>query len=89
MLSSSGQARVRGLEFAENVWLESSRNGPANFCHWQAANVVHRVVFGSSAPEYIPQVELENIRDVFTRAADQETILAKAIQDVYKGRLPV
>ena len=77
---------VRGLEFAENVWLESSRNGPANFCHWQAAKVVHRVVFGSSAPEYIPQVELENLRDVFTRAADQETILATSDSGRLQGK---
>ena len=48
-----------------------------------------RVVFGSSAPEYIPEIELETLRDVFTKRADQERIFAKAIRQVYKGRLPV
>jgi len=80
---------VRGLEFVRNVWLESSRNGPSNFCHWQVSNVVDRVVFGSSAPEYIPKIELETHRDVFTETADQESIFSKAIRQVYKGRLPV
>jgi len=80
---------VRGLEFAQNVWLESSRNGPANFCHWQVSGVANRVVFGTSAPEYIPEIELETLRDVFTDGDDQETIFAKTIQEVYKGRLPV
>jgi predicted TIM-barrel fold metal-dependent hydrolase len=80
---------VRGLEFARNVWMESSRNGPANFSHWQAENVADRVAFGSSAPEYIPAIELETIRDVFTETSDQERIFSKAIQEVYKGRLPI
>jgi len=80
---------VRGLEFARNVWMESSRNGPANYCHWQASGAVERVVFGSSAPEYIPEIELETLRDVFTETTDLERILAKTIQQVYRGRLPV
>lgn len=80
---------VRGLEFAENVWMESSRNGPANFCHWQASGVVDKVVFGSSAPEYIPEIELETLQDVFTETADRERVFGKTIQQVYKGRLPV
>ena len=80
---------VRGLEFAKNVWMESSRNGPANFCHWQASHVVDRVVFGSGAPEYIPKIELENLQDVFTETADQERVFAKTIRQVYKGKLPV
>jgi predicted TIM-barrel fold metal-dependent hydrolase len=79
---------VRGLEFVQNVWMESSRNGPANYCHWQAEKVLDRVVFGSGAPEYIPEIELETFRDVFTDTADQERILGKTIQQVYKGRLP-
>ncbi|NSW89090.1 MAG: amidohydrolase family protein [Firmicutes bacterium] len=24
---------IRALEFADNLWIETSRNGPANFCH--------------------------------------------------------
>ena len=79
---------VRGLEFARNVWMESSRNGPANFCHWQAEHVADRVVFGSGAPEYLPEIELETLRDVFTETEDQQRIFAGAIRQVYKGRLP-
>ncbi len=80
---------VRGLEFADNVWIETSRNGPGNFCHWQLSGVSHRVVFGSNAPEYIPAVELANIRDVVTDAAERKQIFGTAIRQVFKGRLPV
>ena len=79
---------VRGLEFADNVWIETSRNGPANFRHWEISGVADRVVFGSSAPEYIPAVELETLRDVFTAGGDQEEIFANRLQRVFKGRLP-
>jgi len=79
---------VRGLEFADNVWIETSRNGPANFRHWEISGVADRVVFGSSAPEYIPAVELETLRDVFTARSDQEEIFANRLQRVFKGRLP-
>lgn len=80
---------VRGLQFVDNVWIESSRNGPGNYCHWQISGVVDRVVFGSSAPEYIPQIELETLRDIFTDPAELKRILAGSIQEVYRGRLPL
>jgi predicted TIM-barrel fold metal-dependent hydrolase len=46
------------------------------------------VVFGSGTPEYIPAVELENLRDVFTDSADREKICSKTIRQVFRGRLP-
>ncbi|OGD22479.1 MAG: hypothetical protein A2W03_02490 [Candidatus Aminicenantes bacterium RBG_16_63_16] len=79
---------VRGLEFASNVWLETSRNGPANYALWKRSGVTDRVVFGSGAPEYIPAVELENLRDVFTEPADREKICGGTIRQVFRGRLP-
>lgn len=79
---------VRGLEFAANVWLETSRNGPANYALWKRSGVTDRVVFGSGAPEYIPAVEMETLRDVFTDPADQDKIFAKTIRRVFRGRLP-
>lgn len=80
---------MRGLEFAENVWLESSRNGPSNYCLWQNKNVADRIVFGSSAPEYIPKIEIDTLCDIFTDRANQERILTTTIQKVYRGRLPL
>ena len=81
---------VRGLEFAENVWMETSRNGPANYCHWQSAGALKRVVFGSNAPDYIPAVEMANLRDVFSEQDVQADILGKTLEeDVFQGRLPV
>jgi hypothetical protein len=79
---------VRGLEFAANVWLETSRNGPANYALWKRSGLTDRVVFGSGAPEYIPAIELETLRDVFTDPSDQEKITAKTVRQVFRGRLP-
>ena len=87
--SDYGEDAIRALEFADNVWLETSRNGPANFGLWQVKNYQSRVVFGSSAPEYIPAIEIENLCDVFTNGDDREAILSQNIQDVYKGRFPL
>ncbi|MFH1616673.1 MAG: amidohydrolase family protein [Planctomycetota bacterium] len=80
---------VRGLEFVENVWLETSRNGPANYCLWKNAGLMDKIVFGSNAPNYIPQVEIETLKDVFTDPQDQEKILSLNIQNVFKERLPL
>ena len=80
---------VRGLEFVENVWLETSRNGPANYCLWKNSGLTGKIVFGSNAPDYIPQVEIETLKDVLTDPQDQEKVLSLNIQDVFKGRLPL
>lgn len=80
---------VRALEFVDNLWIESSRNGPANYCHWQVNNVLRRVVFGSNAPDYRQDVEISNLKDVFIDIADQENIFEKSIKKIYKGRLPL
>ena len=85
--SDYGEDAVRALEFAPNLWLETSRNGPANFGLWKVRNCVSRVVFGSSAPEYIPSIEIETLCDVFTERTEQEAIFRKNVQAVFKGRL--
>jgi len=85
--SDFGEDAVRSLDFAQNLWLETSRNGPANFCLFAARKCFSRVVFGSSAPEYIPSVELENLYDVITDPHDREAVLFRNIQAVYRGKL--
>jgi predicted TIM-barrel fold metal-dependent hydrolase len=85
--SDYGEDAVRALEFADNVWLETSRNGPANFNFWKVRNVWSRAVFGSSTPEYIPAIEIETLCDIFQDDAQQEAILARNIRRVFKGRL--
>jgi len=80
---------VRALEFAQNLWIETSRNGPANFCHWQVHKVSDRVVFGSNAPDYKQDIEISNLMDVFQKTADRENIFENAIRKMYKGRLPI
>ena len=85
--SDYGEDAVRALEFAPNIWLETSRNGPANFGLWKVKDCVSRVVFGSSAPEYIPAIEIETLCDMITEAEDQEAIFRDNVQGVFKGRL--
>jgi uncharacterized protein len=85
--SDYGEDAVRALEFAPNLWLETSRNGPANYNFWKVKGLASRVVFGSGAPEYIPAVEIEILADVFTSAEEREGIFGKNIETVFKGRL--
>lgn len=80
---------VRALEFVSNLWIETSRNGPANFCHWQVNNITKKVVFGSNAPDYMQDIEISNLLDVFTDISDQKAIFLDSIKKVYKGRLPL
>jgi len=86
--SDYGEDAVRALEFAGNVWLETSRNGPANFGFWKVKKCLSRVVFGSSAPEYIPEIEIETLCDVLTEGKEREAVLSGNIRDVYKGTIP-
>ncbi len=72
--------------FLDNVWLETSRNGPANFNMFKIHGLTHRIVFGSSAPEYIPKIEIETLCDVFTEAEDQAKVLSENIREAYRGR---
>lgn len=85
--SDYGEDAVRALEFAPNIWLETSRNGPANFGLWKVKGCVSRVVFGSSAPEYIPALEIETLCDLLTEVEDQEAVFRNNIHDVFRGRL--
>lgn len=85
--SDYGEDAVRALEFAPNLWLETSRNGPANYNFWKVRELTSRVVFGSGAPEYIPSVEIEILADVFASGEEREAIFSENIQTVFKGRL--
>ena len=85
--SDYGEDAVRALEFAPNLWLETSRNGPANYNLWRVKELTSRVVFGSSAPEYISAVEIEILADVFASREEREAIFSKNIETVFKGRL--
>ena len=85
--SDYGEDAVRAMEFAPNLWLETSRNGPANFNFFKIRGLTGRTVFGSSAPEYIPAIEIETLCDVFSSTSEQEAVLAGNIQAVYRGRL--
>ena len=80
---------IRGMEFAKNVWLETSRNGPANYMLWKNEGLTDRIVFGSNAPDYIPAPEIETLKDIFTDDADHEKIFNTSIWEVFKGRLPI
>ena len=85
--SDYGEDAVRALEFAPNLWLESSRNGPANYDFWRVRGQVSRVVFGSSAPEYIPAIEIETLAEVFQEDEERAAVFRENIQKVFKGRL--
>lgn len=87
--SDYGEDAVYAMAFADNIWLETSRNGPGNFNFFKIRNLTSRVVFGSSAPEYIPAIEIETLCDVFTTPAEQKAILRENIRRVFRGRLPL
>lgn len=76
---------VTAVEMTDNLWLETSRNGPANYCLFQSRGCTQRLVFGSSAPEYIPRLELETLRDVCTDAADLQAVCSQNLREVFKG----
>lgn len=73
--------------FLKNIWLETSRNGPANYNMFKNNGLTPHLVFGSGSPEYIPKIEIETLCDVYTDSKDQEMILSKNIMEVYRGGL--
>ena len=85
--SDYGQDAVRALEFAPNLWLETSRNGPGNFGFWKACGCLDRVVFGSGWPEYIPEIEIQTLCDVVTEPQEKRSVLRENVLAVFKGRL--
>lgn len=82
------QDAVRAVTLQDNIWLETSRNGPANYMLFETRGCLHRLVFGSSAPEYIPAVEIAVIRDTIDDAQSLAMVLGGNIRQVYGGRLP-
>lgn len=85
--SDYGEDAVRAMEFADNLWLETSRNGPGNWNFQKMRGLTSRIVFGSSAPEYVPAVELETLSDAFTTPREQEMVLWDNIHAVFRGHL--
>ena len=85
--SDYGEDAVRALEFADNLWLETSRNGPANYGFQRIRGLTSRIVFGSSAPEYAPVAEIETLCDVFTTPQEQEMLFWENTQAVFRGQL--
>lgn len=80
---------VRALSFADNIWLESSRNGPGNYQLFEARGLCDRLVFGSSAPEYIQEVEIQVIRESIKDVAVLEKIFHRNFEEIFKlGRAP-
>ena len=80
---------LRALELAENIWLETSRNGPGNYGLFKTKNCLNRVVFGSSAPEYIPAVEIEVFCDIITDASIRASVFYESAKKIFKRGLPV
>lgn len=80
---------VRAVELTENLWLESSRNGPGNYQLFEARGQLEKTVFGSAAPEYIPAVEADIIRDTVSDAKILKGIFETNIKQLFKGSLPV
>ena len=79
---------VRAVELTDNVWLESSRNGPGNYQLFEARSQLDKLVFGSAAPEYIPAVEADIVRDTLPDEDVLEGIFRTNIERVFQGRLP-
>ena len=82
-----GEDAVVALEQVDNLWLESSRNGPANFNFWKVRGKENRVVFGSSFPEYYPITEIETMKDVFTEEEDRKSVFSSTLINIFRGRL--
>ncbi len=78
---------VRALEFADNLWIETSRNGPANFAQFKNCGLSGRTIFGSNAPEYIQEAEIRSLEDVFTDEEDREKIFSLNVKEAFKGRI--
>lgn len=74
---------VLALTFADNIWLESSRNGPGNFQLFEARKVLHRLIFGSASPEYCPQVEIRILRETIRDQALLENIFQHTFEDLF------
>lgn len=80
---------VRALELAPNIWLETSRNSPLNYGLFRSHGILDRVAFGSSAPEYIPGVEIEVFCDIIESRELREAVFSESAGKIFGGRLPV
>jgi uncharacterized protein len=72
--------------YLNNIWLETSRNGPGNYKKFKDHQLTEKIVFGSSAPEYIPEIEIQTLCDVITDVSEQELVLEENIREVFEGR---
>jgi predicted TIM-barrel fold metal-dependent hydrolase len=87
--SDYSEDAVYAMPFTDNIWLETSRNGPGNYNFFKLRGLTSRIVFGSSAPEYIPAIEIETLCDIFSDQREQAAILHDNIQHVFRGKLPL
>jgi predicted TIM-barrel fold metal-dependent hydrolase len=78
---------LRAVEMYDNIWLETSRNGPANYGLFRSRNVLGKVIFGSSCPEYIPKTEIEILGDILDHD-ECRAVLETNIRAVLPGVLP-
>ena len=79
---------VRALDLAQNIWLETSRNSPLNYGLFKSRQCLDRVAFGSSAPDYIPKVEIDIFCDIIEEKELREAVFSKTARSIFKERLP-
>jgi predicted TIM-barrel fold metal-dependent hydrolase len=80
---------VRALDLAPNIWLETSRNSPLNYGLFRSRGCLDRVVFGSSAPEYNPQIERDIFCDIIVEEDLRRLVFSETAKRVFGGRLPL
>lgn len=79
---------IKAPVVADNVWLETSRNGPSNYGLFESKGVLGKCVFGSATPEYDPATEIDVVRRCLADEDLLTNLLGTEIQTVFKGRLP-
>lgn len=77
---------VGALSFAANIWLETSRNGAANYQLFELKGLAGRMIFGSSAPEYVPEVEIRILRESLRDQPVLDDILRLNFEKIFKLR---
>ena len=78
---------VQVASATDNIWLESSRNGPANYQLFHVRGITNKLVFGSSSPEYEPEVEIGVMRDTLQDEAELAGILRGNAETLFRGKL--
>ncbi len=74
---------VLAASFADNIWLETSRNGAANYQLFALKGLARRMVFGSAAPQYIPAVEMRILRECLNDPALEREIFSRNFERLF------